>query len=375
MTSSDPARASFDAPYADLHPDTVLDALDAVGLRGDGRLIQLNSYENRVFQVFLEDDRVVVAKFYRPGRWSDAQILEEHSFAAELAANEIPVAAAWPLELESGPSRLTDITLKGPTLAQFGTELGTYRFSVTQRLAGRAPELEDAGTLEWIGRFIGRMHAVGALKPFEHRLALNPQTFGIDNRDWLLAHDIIPPDALPAWRSTVDAALAAVQAAFDNNGPPRVLRLHGDCHLGNVLWRDGAPHVVDLDDAMQGPAVQDLWMLVSGDHTTMAQQLNTLLEGYEQFCEFDDRERALIEPLRTLRMLRHSAWLAERWGDPTFPRNFPFFGTAAYWNQQTTQFREQVEAIAETAEMAIGPAARTRHGADDEVKFDGDGFA
>ncbi len=347
MTPTEPARASLDAPYADLHPDTVLDALDAVGLRGDGRLIQLNSYENRVFQVFLEDGRVVVAKFYRPGRWSDAQILEEHAFAAELAENEIPVAAAWPLALDLQSGRRADTTLKGPTLAQCSTELGSYRFSVTQRLAGRAPELEDAGTLEWIGRFLGRMHAVGSRKPFEHRQTLSPKTFGFDNRDWLLEHDIVPPDALPAWRVTVDTALAAVQQAFESNGAPRVLRLHGDCHLGNVLWTADGPHFVDLDDAVTGPATQDLWMLLSGDRAAMTRQLSAVLDGYESFMDFDWRELRLVEPLRTLRMIHHSAWIARRWNDPAFPVAFPWFDSPAYWAEQTTRLREQIEAMAE----------------------------
>lgn len=359
--------------YSQLDPQQVLDALDAVGLRGDGRVLQLNSYENRVFQVFLEDvhegHSAVVAKFYRPGRWSDAQILEEHSFALELAAAEVPVVP--PLVL---PMAAPGVQLRGtpPTLAcGFG-----HRYGVSARCAGREPELEDPAALRQLGRFIGRLHAVGRQRPFEHRHHLNPRADGQRALKLLLDGGFVPDTEQPAWLQACEQALAAVNAAFDAAQPLATLRLHGDCHLGNVLWRDGAPHVVDLDDAMQGPAVQDLWMLVSGDHTTMAQQLNTLLEGYEQFCAFDDRERALIEPLRTLRMLRHSAWLAERWGDPTFPRNFPFFGTAAYWNQQTTQLREQIEAIAETAQMGVGPAARTRHGADDnDVKFDGDGFA
>ena len=358
--------------YSQLDPQQVLDALDAVGLRGDGRVLQLNSYENRVFQVFLEDPHqdhsAVVAKFYRPGRWSDAQILEEHSFALELAAAEVPVVP--PLVL---PMAASGVQLLGtpPTLAcGFG-----HRYGVSARCAGREPELEDPAALRQLGRFIGRLHAVGRQRPFEHRHHLNARVDGARALQLLLGGGFVPDTERPAWLQACEQALTAVNAAFDAAQPLATLRLHGDCHLGNVLWRDGAPHVVDLDDAMQGPAVQDLWMLVSGDHTTMAQQLNTLLEGYEQFCGFDDRERALIEPLRTLRMLRHSAWLAERWGDPTFPRNFPFFGTAAYWNQQTTQLREQIEAIAETADMGIGPGARTRHGADEDVKFDGDGFA
>ena len=359
--------------YSQLDPQQVLDALDAVGLRGDGRVLQLNSYENRVFQVFLEEPHeghgAVVAKFYRPGRWSDAQILEEHSFALELAAAEVPVVPPLMLPMAAAGVQLLGVP---PTLAcGFG-----HRYGVSARCAGREPELEDPAALRQLGRFIGRLHAVGRQRPFAHRHHLNPRADGDRALRLLLDGGFVPDTERPAWKQACEQALVAVNAAFDAAQPLATLRLHGDCHLGNVLWRDGAPHVVDLDDAMQGPAVQDLWMLVSGDHTTMAQQLNTLLEGYEQFCAFDDRERALIEPLRTLRMLRHSAWLAERWGDPTFPRNFPFFGTAAYWNQQTTQLREQIEAIAETAQKGIGPAARLRHGADEErANYDGDGFA
>lgn len=326
--------------YSHLDPQQVLDALDAVGLRGDGRLLQLNSYENRVFQVFLEDTceghSAVVAKFYRPGRWSDAQILEEHSFALELAVAEVPVVPPLVLQAATPPVRLLGTP---PTLAcGFG-----HRYAVAARCAGREPELEDPAALRQLGRFIGRLHAVGRQRRFEHRHHLNPHADGQRALKLLLDGGFVPDTELPAWHQACKQALDAVCAAFETARPLATLRLHGDCHLGNVLWRDGAPHVVDLDDAMQGPAVQDLWMLVSGDYTTMAQQLNTLLEGYEQFCDFDDRERALIEPLRTLRMLRHSAWLAERWSDPTFPLNFPFFGSAAYWNQQTTQLREQLE--------------------------------
>ncbi|MBX3601885.1 MAG: serine/threonine protein kinase [Rubrivivax sp.] len=329
--------------FADLTPQQVLDSLEAVGLRGDGRILQLNSYENRVFQVFLEDGRAVVAKFYRPGRWSDAQILEEHAFALELAAAEIPVVPPLALS-EAGDT--PGLVLQGdpPTLAT----LAGHRFAVAARCAGREPELEDPATLRQLGRFIGRLHAVGRRQPFEHRHRLDPRADGRRAMALLLEGGFVTPQELPAWRAVTTDALAAVVAAFDGfpaDAPLATLRLHGDCHPGNVLWREGAPNVVDLDDAMQGPAVQDLWMLVSGDATTMARQLDTLLAGYEDFADFDDRERRLIEPLRTLRMLRHSAWLAERWADPTFPLNFPFFGSAAYWSQQTTQMREQLEAM------------------------------
>ncbi|MBC8058255.1 MAG: serine/threonine protein kinase [Rhizobiales bacterium] len=336
-----------DTPFADLDPDTVLDALDAIGLRGDGRLIQLNSYENRVFQVFLEDGRVVVTKFYRPRRWSDAQILEEHAFANELAASEIPVAAVWPLALDAGSRYADRVTLPGATLAELATPRGAYRFSVSARLAGRAPELEDDATLEWIGRFVGRMHAIGVLKPFALRQTLNPKTFGIDNRDWLLAQNIIPPDAEAGWRQATDEALAAIAQAFDTGSAIRTLRLHGDCHLGNVLWAADGPHFVDLDDAVTGPATQDLWMLLSGDRGTMTRQLSAVLEGYESFMDFDWRELRLIEPLRTLRMIHHSAWIARRWNDPAFPIAFPWFDSPKYWAEQTTRLRQQIDAMGE----------------------------
>jgi len=353
--------------YDDLTPQHVLDALDAVGLRGDGRLLQLNSYENRVFQVYLEDGEAVVAKFYRPGRWSDAQILEEHAFALESAAAEVPVVP--PLGLHRGESAATanesaiataasvagagaaaaTITLLGdpPTLAR----CAGHRFAVAARCAGREPELDAPGTLERIGRFIGRLHAVGRRRPFVHRHHLDAHQDGRRAIDLLATGGFVPPEQAAPWRAAGERALELLVAAFDaaqrGGAPIATLRLHGDCHIGNVLWRQtgelGGPHVVDLDDAMQGPAIQDLWMLVSGDRATMARQLDQLLRGYEAFSDFDDRERALVEPLRTLRMLRHSAWLAERWSDPAFPINFPFFGSAAYWSQQTALLREQSE--------------------------------
>ena len=346
-----PATANRDerragAPYQDLDPDAVLDALDAVGLRGDGRLIQLNSYENRVFQVYLEDGRVVITKFYRPGRWSDAQILEEHRFGAELAQREIPVAACWALQVDPDSRHAAAATPLGPSLVRFDLRGGAYRFSVCDRLGGRAPELENLDTLEWIGRFVGRMHAVGATARFEHRVALDGASFGTRARDWLLTHDVVPPDALPAWRETVESALRSVARAYADAAAPRSLRLHGDCHLGNVLWTPQGPHFVDLDDAMTGPAVQDLWMLLSGEPAAMSRQLEAVLDGYGQFMDFDRRELRLIEPLRTLRMIHHSAWIAMRWDDPAFPPAFPWFASPAYWAEQTARLREQIEAMA-----------------------------
>lgn len=350
MTAASPAVFRTVVAYAGLGPQQVLDALDAAGLRGDGRLLQLNSYENRVFQVMLEDGQTVVAKFYRPGRWSDAQILEEHAFAWELAGAEVPVVPPLPLRVAGARLQLQG---EQATLATWTDDDGTaYRFAVAERRAGREPELDDPAVLAQLGRFIGRLHAVGRQRRFEHRHHLAAADGAVAVAE-LLQAGVVTPAELPAWRRTAEAAAAAVTAAFDDvvaSGSLATLRLHGDCHPGNVLWRPGTaegdpgrPHIVDLDDALQGPAVQDLWMLVSGDACTMARQLDVLLRGYEDFSDFDDRERALIEPLRTRRMLCHSAWLAARWSDPTFPIHFPWFGSAAYWSQQTTLLREQLE--------------------------------
>ena len=330
-------------PFEVLTPDVVLDALDHAGLRGDGRLTALSSYENRVYQVQLEDGSSVVAKFYRPGRWSDAQILEEHGFSTELMAAEIPVI---------GPLRLN-----GATLHHFGG----FAFSVSPRRGGRAPELDDFDVLEWIGRFLARIHTVGAAQPFATRPPLNLQTFGIDSKQWLLENDKVPLDVQSAWTVACDGAIklvaecAALTGATGQYDPIKMLRLHGDCHPGNILWTPveapasagPGPHFVDLDDARMGPAVQDLWMLLSGDRAQRTGQLGALVDGYEQFREFDRRELALIEPLRTLRLVHYSAWLARRWDDPTFPVNFPWFGSSDYWRGQVQMLEEQMEAMQE----------------------------
>jgi Ser/Thr protein kinase RdoA (MazF antagonist) len=336
--SADPAPHGFD----DLTPERLLDALDAVGYRGDGRILQLNSYENRVFQLMLEDGDAVVAKFYRRGRWSDAQILEEHAFALELAAAEVPVVA--PLVLRAGGPGVECLPPgEAPTLAL----RGAHRYAVWPRRAGRAPELEDPAVLQRLGGFIGRLHAVGARGPFGHRRALDARA---DVRAALAALDAgecVPLQQRGPWHDTATQAVAAIDAAFDVFEPRR-LRLHGDCHRGNLLWRDEGAHVVDLDDACNGPAVQDLWMLLDGEPLAMAAQIAQLLRGYAPFMDFDRRELRLIEPLRLLRMIRHNAWVAQRWTDPAFPVAFPDFGSAAYWGQQTLQLREQLRVVAES---------------------------
>jgi Ser/Thr protein kinase RdoA (MazF antagonist) len=315
-------------PYSGLTPDCVLDALDSVGLHGDGRLLALNSYENRVYQIGMEDGPPVVTKFYRPGRWSDAAILEEHAFVLELAAREIPVVA--PLSLPGGEPRAT--------LHAFGA----FRFAVYPRCGGRSPELDDRDVLQWMGRFIGRIHAIGALRPFAARPRLDIASFGEEPRDWLLAHDFIPADILTAWQSVVAQALEGVRRCYQRAGQLAALRLHGDCYAGNVLWTDAGPHFVDFDDSRLGPAVQDLWMLLSGDRAAMTRQLVDVLSGYEDFFEFDSRELHLLEALRTLRLIHYSAWLARRWNDPAFPAAFPWFNTQRYWQDRILELREQI---------------------------------
>ena len=310
--------------YAGLTPDTVLDALDSVGLRGDGRLLALNSYENRVYQVWMEDGPPLVAKFYRPARWSDAAILEEHAFTRELFERELPVVTA--------------AAVGGRVLHEFHG----FRFTVFPKRGGRAPELEDPKTLEWMGRFLGRIHAIGALAPFADRPSIGIPSFGEEPRDYLLAHGFLPADLVDTWTRVVELALDGIRRCYDRAGAVRMLRLHGDCHAGNVLWTDDGPHFVDFDDSRMGPAVQDLWMLLSGDRAAMNGQLTDLLAGYEDFFEFDARELNLVEALRTLRMIHYSAWLARRWDDPAFPAAFPWFNTPRYWQNQILELREQV---------------------------------
>jgi len=311
-------------PYADLTPDAVLDAVESTGLRADGRLLALNSYENRVYQVWLDEAAPVVAKFYRPGRWPDQAILEEHAYTADLAAREIPV--------------VPPLAVAGRTLF----EHAGFRFAVYPRQGGRVPELSDPATLEWLGRFIGRIHAVGALQPFAHRPALDIDSFGVEPRQYLLEHDWLPDELRGIWEGVSAQALDGVRRAWDRAGAFATIRLHGDCHMGNVLWTDDGPHFVDFDDSRMGPAVQDLWMLLSGDRASQIRQLADVLAGYEDFMEFDPRQLHLVEALRTLRLLHYSAWIARRWDDPAFPAAFPWFDSARYWEERILELREQI---------------------------------
>ncbi len=340
MIDSEPQSAAPPAgtPFGGLTPDLILNALDATGLCTSGQLLTLNSYENRVFQVGLESrsdpqPAPVVVKFYRPLRWTDQAILEEHQFAAQLAEHEVPAVAPQPLG--------------GRTLHEFGG----FRFAVFERRGGRAPELSDASVRERIGRFLGRLHAVGATQSFQHRPELNVETFGVEPSTYLLENGWLPPELREVYRGVARDALAGVRTCFERAGGVRRLRLHGDCHEGNLLWtetgRQPGPHFVDFDDSRTGPAVQDLWMLLSGSREEMQQQLADLLAGYEDFVDFDAHELHLVEALRTLRLIHYAGWIARRWQDPAFPAAFPWFDSPRYWEARILELREQIAAMQE----------------------------
>jgi len=310
-------------PYEALTPDTILRALESLGLRPDGGMLALNSYENRVYQIGIEDAPPLIAKFYRPERWSDESILEEHAFSLALAEEEIPVIA---------PS-----VINGETLHSFEG----FRFSLFPRKGGRWPELEEPDNLEWIGRFLGRIHQLGAVQPFAHRLSIDPFTLGEEPVAFLLDKGLIPVEQERRYRELAAALMQIIHERFEQCNF-QCIRLHGDCHPGNILWTDKGPHFVDMDDCRNGPAIQDIWMLLSGERNEMALQLSYLREGYETFRELDSREIVLIEPLRTLRMLHYAAWLARRWDDPAFPAAFPWFNTPQYWQDQIAQLEQQL---------------------------------
>jgi Ser/Thr protein kinase RdoA (MazF antagonist) len=316
--------------YAELQPEQILEALDRLAFRCDGRFLALNSYENRVYQVGIEDAEPLVVKFYRPNRWSDAAILEEHEFSRELATAEIPVVA--PLEIGG-----TTLHVSGP-----------FRFAVYPRRGGRAPDLDDFALLRQLGRLVGRIHAIGATRSFKHRPELDIAGFGVDSGAYLLDNGLIPPDLVPAYESVFDHLLEGVEACYGRAGRTRKLRLHGDFHPGNVLSAgEDRLHIVDLDDTRTGPAVQDLWMFLSGDRAEQTPQLDALLEGYTEFNSFDARELHLIEALRSLRIVHYAAWLARRWQDPAFQVAFPWFDSHRYWDEHVLALREQVALMQE----------------------------
>lgn len=313
-------------PYASLDPTLILNAIESLDFRCSGSLLSLNSYENRVYQIGMDDAPPLIAKFYRPNRWTDAAIEEEHQFALELVQHDIPVVAP--------------LIINGKTLHEFEH----FRFALFKRQGGRTIDLDNNEHLEWIGRFIGRIHAVGAIKSFEHRIRLDVQSYGQKPYQFLLENNFIPDELKTSYTEVVSALLQAIQHQFDRVENTPYIRLHGDCHIGNILWNDAGPQIVDLDDCLMGPAIQDLWMLISGNtKEERSAQLNNILYGYEEFYDFNYREVHLIEALRALRMLHYSAWLARRWEDPAFPRNFPWFNTSQYWQEQIQHLHDQCD--------------------------------
>ena len=318
-------------PFDALTPDVILDAVEQQGWQTSGHFLALNSYENRVYQIGIEEAPPIIAKFYRPGRWNDGQILEEHAFTTELLDQELPVVP---------PLR----DAQNQTLFRHDD----FRFSLFPRRGGHAPPLDDENCLESMGRWLARLHNVGAIHPFNSRPSLTIESFGHQSVAFLSEH-FVPKDLLPAWQSISRDLLAMVEDRFAGGRGIDMIRTHGDCHPGNVLWRDDAPHFIDLDDARMAPATQDLWMLLSGEREQQQQQLGAILDGYNEFRDFDTAELRLIEPLRTLRMLQFSAWIGQRWDDPALPRAFPWFNSPRYWGEFILDLRMQMSALQEPA--------------------------
>jgi len=314
-------------PYANLDPSLILTAIESAGFQCNGSLLALNSFENRVYQVGIEDSAPIIAKFYRPHRWTNEAILEEHQFALELKELEIPVVA---------PLISNENTLH---------HYQEFRFALFPRQGGRALELDNLEQLEWMGRFIGRLHAVSACKPFKHRIQLNVKNYGYDSYHFLIKNNFIPDYLKNKFSDIVESLLKKIEECFENANPIQNIRLHGDCHAGNVLWNSTGPQIVDLDDCLMGPAIQDMWMLLSGTPEQMLIQLNRILDGYCEFHDYNPREIHLIEALRALRLLQYSAWLAKRWDDPAFPRSFPWFNTPHYWQELLDDLDDQLQGL------------------------------
>ena len=322
-------KSSSSHPFNQLTPDFILNALDELGYITDSRLLPLNSYENRVYQIGIQDSSPIIGKFYRPNRWNKKQILEEHQFCFELAEQELPIVA--PLISEGGES-----------LFQYE---GFY-FALFSRKGGYGPELDNLDNLYLLGKLLGRIHAVGAVRPFSHRNTLNSSTFGYESSKFVSEH-FIPTELKLSYDSLVKDLMKTIDEVVSNAGDIQNIRVHGDCHSGNILWRDDNAHFVDLDDAMMAPAIQDIWMLLSGNRDRQSAQLSEIIDGYNEFFDFHPRELKLIDALRTLRIINYTAWIAKRWNDPAFPMAFPWFNTIRFWSEHILELREQFAALGE----------------------------
>ena len=318
------SELNFLHPFESLTPSFILDAVDNIGFNSDGRVTVLNSYENRVYQIGIEDRDPVIAKFYRPQRWSNQQILEEHQFCYELEESELPVVC--PLKNEYGESLF---------------EFGEFRFSLYPRKGGRAPELDNYDNLQVLGRFLGRIHQVGATNPFKYRPSIDSQTYGHESVKYI-CENFMPNELLNAYETLTSDILKLIDSTLDDENELLFIRTHGDCHIGNMLWRNDLPHFIDFDDSRMAPAIQDIWMLLSGDRSEQQAQMIEILEGYNEFADFNINELRMIEILRTLRMIFFAAWIARRWDDPAFPLGFPWFNTPRYWEEHILSLREQL---------------------------------
>jgi len=317
-------------PYNDLKPEIVIDAVESLGILSDARIFPLNSYENRVYQVGVEEGTPIIAKFYRPHRWSEEAILEEHQYTWELFDQELPVVP--PVKDDNGV-----------TLHQYNG----FHFSIFKRQGGHAPELDNMDSLFLMGRYLGRMHAIGAKEKFKHRPTITIDEWAVASRAFLLDNGFIPKSLLPAYETLSQDLITKVKNIWQQCPDLKLFRIHGDCHGGNVLWRNDLPHFVDFDDCRNGPAIQDIWLLLSGDRQQRIAQLSEIVEGYNEFFDFEPSQIKLIEPLRTLRIMNYSAWLAKRWTDPAFPHHFPWFNTERYWAEHILELREQLAILDE----------------------------
>jgi len=316
--------SNSDRPYENLTPDKVLDVVESLGYPVNGQFLALNSYENRVYQLGVDDAAPVVVKFYRPARWSDDAIKEEHEFSYELAEYDVPVAL---------PLRISDETLH---------KIEDFRLAIFERKTGRAPELDDKQSLAQLGRLLARIHSVGSRRQFQYRQKLTSQSLGHNARKYILASAFLPDYLQESYANITEMLLQLIDAYFDEYALPVYRRIHGDFHMGNVLVNDNQFCIVDLDDCVSGPAIQDIWMLLSGEKHEQEAQLQTVIEGYEEFFDFDTSELNMVEALRTLRLMNYAAWLAKRWNDPAFPQNFPWFDSPRYWEEHVNSLQEQL---------------------------------